>query len=371
MPWSRNRNGERSLGQAINDLEALSAATFAAAEEARKIAAEALAKLTEIEQADHDDTTARRVRWLSLLCFLLIILAACFTYVGVKGFANPLAISTYSSVQVAVQSSGTSTPANRAFLPNLKVSIAAFIISDDRNSADYQVIVPSQYAGKRYVLLLEGAARIDAPDAMIAEPAFHSAPVTCEYPIPGIPTQTGPCQLITGTFPARANATMPAGSSCPSSSAYQLPGDAVEIDIAGSSHVAFSLDWAHEGYDLPSLYTQSVNQDVDRWNGISLGGQYRTGNPAGCLMVVPPIADELTDANPEPDHSTINLLTWNSVNAGVALVTRSRSAEEVSNAMLALGAATIALGIGFIPVAYDAYRTRKRSLNRRAGRGQT
>lgn len=372
MPWSRNRNGEQSLGQAIKDLDALSTATLAAADEARKIAAEALAKLKEIEQADDDDATVGRVRWLALFCAVLVCLAACFTYVGVKGFANPVAIPfTRSSVQVAVQASGTSTPADGAFLPDLRISIAAFIIPDDRNSADYQVIVPSRYAGKRYVLLLQGGARIDGPDAMIAEPAFHSASVTCEYPLKGIPTQTGPCQLITGTFPARANATMPTGSSCPSASASQLSGDAVEIDIAGSSHVASSLDWAHEGYDLPSIYTQSVNQDLNQWNGISLGGQYRTGDPAGCLMLVPPIGDEVTDADPGPDQSTVNLLTWHSVNAGVALVARSRNAEEISNAMLALGAATIALGIGFIPVAYDAYRTRKRALNRRAARGET
>jgi hypothetical protein len=109
-----------------------------------------LSKLKEIEEFD-DDARVGRVLRLAIFCAAFVILAGFFTYSGVKGFASPISIpSTHGSVEVGLQASGVPVPAAGDGPASLPVYVDADFLPEVSNYVEYHVIVPSEYAGKRY-----------------------------------------------------------------------------------------------------------------------------------------------------------------------------------------------------------------------------
>jgi hypothetical protein len=78
----------------------------------------------------------------------------------------------------------------------------------------------------------------------------------------------------------------------------------------------------------------------------------------------------VTDIDTPATQSAGDELLWSSSQdmLPAAFVVRVHYAEEIGNALLATGAATAALAIGFIPVAYDAGRDRRQARRRRRAR---
>jgi len=141
----------------------------------------------------------------------------------------------------------------------------------------------------------------------------------------------------------------------------------IEVDIGGLSDIRTSATWAYQIYTLPSLIgSSSVNSYISHWNGIALNGWYRTGDPIGCRNDILPTASELTDVYQPATMSEFGQLIWKSQDSfgTAALVMRRRDAEAIGNGLIASGAAMAALAIGFIPVAYEANRSRRRARRR-------
>ena len=377
------------LRLAIENLESIAAAvTLAAlaasnsAAVARQSADEVLSKLRELEEEERQEqggaTRPGRVLRLVALCLAFFSLAGFLTYTAVEGFADPLAVPTGSDyVALAVQTPQP-TPAQLQAWPtsNLPISISATFDQDDDNYASYEVTAPAKYAGRRYVLMLAGTARIDQPSRLGDEPPLQARSLTCTYQVQGLPQRsTSPCQLISGTFPAEADVYMQdsgdgevvggGGGSAP---------DAVEIAIGGVSHITTGSNWAYQEYSLPSVDGWQPGYEtgsyLQQWNGVPLGGWYETGDGTGCREDQLPVNAELTDVYQAATQSESGELIWDQSGADgpAALVTRQRDADEIGNALLALGAATAALAIGFVPVAYDADRERRRALKRQRSR---
>jgi hypothetical protein len=84
-----------------------------------------------------------------------------------KGFANPLASQAGAdSIGFAVQVSTPTAAQVQAGPPDsIPMYLWATYTQADGNDTDYQITVPAKYAGKRYVLLLAGTARVGQPSA--------------------------------------------------------------------------------------------------------------------------------------------------------------------------------------------------------------
>ncbi|MBV9856471.1 MAG: hypothetical protein JOY82_18470 [Streptosporangiaceae bacterium] len=103
----------------------------------------------------------------------------------------------------------------------------------------------------------------------------------------------------------------------------------------------------------------------NEWNGISLSGWFQSNSVTACMVDDLPQNTELTDTYEPPMKSSDRVLVWNETQGnGEAFVMRRRNADEIGNAFLAVGAATAALAIGFIPVVYDANLERRRARKR-------
>jgi hypothetical protein len=228
------------------------------------------------EEEEEQAASPKRVLRLTILCIVLL-LAGFFTYTGVKGFANPLPLQgDFASVELAVQTTKPTAAQlkDASWQANFPIEIAATFDQDMDNDAMYQITVPAKYAGKRYAFMVKGSARIDHVSRTIPEPPVQAKPVTCTYSLKGYPSSTGPCELITGTFPAGANTSMSADDTCgwggwsPGSDAD----NAVEIEFDGPSHITTASDWAYQQYSLPSLVGEQSNSYLSRWNGVPPAG---------------------------------------------------------------------------------------------------
>jgi hypothetical protein len=324
-------------------------------------------KLEELEEEEQGAVKPWRVLRLALLCVVFLVLAGSLTYFGVEGSANPSAVPTgVDSIALAVQASPTA---------DIPAYVSATFTQDDDDDATYQVIVPAKYAGDRYVLLLLGTARIDRPGTpSFLDPPFQSRLSQCRFRqqltaggwvIPDSAVSE-PCQLITGRFPAEANADMPLANSCHLGAGESFGShNAVQIGISGPSHIATASNWTYQQYSLPDEVSEVLpGTYLDQWGTIPLGGWYKTSsNPTACRVDWLPKNAELTDIYQPATQSGNGELLWTGSGMDTdALVVRQRDADEIGNAFLAAGAAMAALAIGFIPVLNDACRERRRAL---------
>lgn len=389
MPQFRNRKSEEyaQLRQAVENLQLAVDMLSNGVAETRKsamganLSAHAVqSKLDKLEEEEKHAAKPWRVLRLTLLCVILLGLAGFLTYTGVKGFADPLASPTGAdSIGFAVQVSTPTAAQVQAGPPDsIPMYLWATYSPADGKDTDYQITVPAKYAGKRYVLLLAGTARIDQPSAptlpFVHDPPLQSRSTNCTYPLLGMPQITRiteQCQLITGRFPAEANTYMPDADSCQlgaGGSVGSWTPNAVMVEFVGTSQVTTASDWAYQQYSLPDIagLVEPANY-LARWNGIPLAGWYATGRMAACRVDQLPESVELSDTYNPAMQSVDGTLLWRGTNGleRAAFVVRRRDADEIANALLAAGAAMAALAIGFIPVAYDADRERRRARSQR------
>ena len=367
----RGKPSEDRILREIKDVRALVASTAKTAEAARQSAAEAVAKLRESQEAESAGLTRRTVG-LTVFCLGLLAAAGICTSYAVMAFADPIALPAgFNSVELVVQApKPTSLPLENS-APNVKFYVyQTFYSQDGRDYAAYEVLAPAKEAGKKYVLMLEGSARLGAPSEIDGTPAVRSNSVTFSYSSAYYVTPTtGPCQLVRGTFPVTLNGGAAKGNPLPDScdgtggSPWKRSDDDVGIEIIGKSHLVTSASWAYQTYSLPGFTGSLIDRDayLNSWAGGKLGGWYRSGNPVGCRVDELATDGEVTDISRPATQSSQELLAWQPTDAGgaAAVVIRGRDAEEIGNALLAIGAATAALAIGFIPVAYDTNRQRR------------
>jgi hypothetical protein len=254
-------------------------------------------------------------------------------------------------------------------------------MSFDENVASYYIAVPAKYAGRKFALILTGDARIEYPTSGVGSsigmgpslpPQMVNRSAKCS---PGISFSltgmTSLCQVIFGTFPGVQNAG-PIGdpvSGC-------LPEDSAPLTarsgfiwtlIQGTVNVATQPSWGHVIYALPSFDYLSGGTTVNQVEGIGLNGWYSTGFPTGCLAYRLPSNYEVTDTSVAASETFDGWLAWNNeMQFPVTVAARSRNNDMIANLLIALGAATASLSLGFIPVTYEANRSRKRESKRKS-----
>jgi hypothetical protein len=337
-----------------------------------------LNRLDELEKEEDRAIQPGRVIRLTALCAGLLLLAGGVTYFGVKEFANPLAVSSGGSfIVLAVQGPAPpGAPGAQGFPSAGQAYLYAGFVQDDADKAAYQVIVPAKDAGKRYVLLLTGTARIEqlTDDAGAAFPSRLTKCDAPSYQGEAQEAQRQTCQLITGRFASQANGYMPPYRCEDGTSSFPLPPkpNAIETIFKGKPQLATSSSWPYQQYSLPGtdVWSEGSFGNRDSLDNISLDGWYYPATLGGCRADILPKNVEVTDIDTPATQSAGGELFWSSSQdmLAAAFVVRPHDAEEIGNALLATGAATAALAIGFIPVAYEAGRDRRQARKRRRAR---
>lgn len=392
MKILRFRNGRlRQYAQLQQSIMTLEDAIAALASEMASVGENTRAlrgRLEELEKDEHRAAKPWRVLRLVALSFGLLLLAGVFTYTGVKGFANPLAMSSgLDSVSLAVRVPTPTADQLSTFGWTPISSVISATFDEDLDTASYFVAMSAEYAGEQFALVLEGTARIDQPFLNSAFPiaSFRSQLSPCTGLLNGFGS-TSQCQIITGRFPSKASGLLPvaAAEKCGKSpNESQKTYSVVAFEINGTPQPSISLDWAYQQYSLPgidsgspfssyatrtgsSYAAGSLQNDVSR---IPLDGWYEYTEMDGCREAILPDNMDLADIETPASETIGNQLTWNGPDIyDTAFVMRRPDADEIGNALLATGAAMAALGIGFVPVAYDADRERRKAWKRRRAR---
>jgi hypothetical protein len=382
--WNRRSREYEQLQQSLTDLESAVTALASELASAHRSAASVdqsartlRYKLDELEQEEDRSARPARVLRLGALCAGLLLLAGGLTYTGVKGFANPLAVSSgQDSIALAVRVPTPTFAQQGQADPSAGSAYIYATFGQNNDATDYEILVPAKDAGQQYALMLMGTALLDHPTDYYA--SFQSRLTTCTTTAAG---WSGPpqqqCQLITGRFPSKANGYLPGPdvNRCQGEGYFNTPvakaPNAVEMNFQGRSQLSTALSWAYQQYYLPGMtaWDSGVSGYQDSLNGISLAGWYELTTIGGCREDDLPENVDLTDIDTPATQSTGDQLHWNGPQIfSTALVVRRRDADEIGNALLAAGAATAALAIGFVPVVYDADRERRKARKRRRTR---
>jgi hypothetical protein len=224
--------------------------------------------------------------------------------------------------------------------------------------------------------MLMGTAVMRNPLPWGNEPSFQSRLGGCRRLMSTLGVAGQQCQLITGRFPDAPSASMKFAPDC-----IPLPGvfsgkayNAVEVGFAGKVQTLTVSNWAYQQYSLPGTTGGdfSMRGDLSSWENTSFGGWYETADITACIGAALPDGAELTDTYEPATQSGNGQLLWSGTNVETnSFIVHRRNADEIGNALLAGGAAMAALAVGFIPVAYDAERERRRALKRQRARQAT
>lgn len=367
VPWSTRKAEDAGLRQAIARLEAAAASAAESAMAARRASDDALSSLRAIESVEEDATAGRTLR-LAAVCVGFLLCAGFLTAAGADAFADPAAISVgFDSVTLAVAVPRPSQSALYEPSSSIDIYVDAFFEQNANDYAEYYISVPAGFAGRKFILLLEGSARISDPKA-IGGGVIESRSVECHYGIEAAEA-TGPCQLISGRI-GNQHPIVTTGIPCLDEKSFFGLTDYrhVTVDVGGYSHIRTSATWAYQSYTLPSLTGDNSDSYLSGWAGIPLDGWYRTGHAIGCRNDILPVWSELTNVYEPATLSVLGQLIWKSQNSigTAAIILRRRDAGAIGNGLIALGAAMAALAIGFVPITYEANRSRKRARRRRS-----
>ncbi len=381
VKWFRQRRGRSAeLDEAgmLARAEDAVALALEAADQASKASAsmtDCLAQLAADRQAkklkEEDDA-----RLGSLLVPLLVCAASLVVAIG-AGLRVPAAFSdpqaqpdNIGTVQVAVEdTSGTVThpmlggSIGQAALEQQETVTVVMTHLMGSSDVSLDVYFPEQFAGLRFAILLSGAAVFkqlylpgDARSSEVAscqpsaymrlDPHFISAP--------------GECQILAGVIPSAGypisalNESTTAFDNGPPCTVAEPQDNYIPVTVDGTGYlITREIDWAHQEVLLPSFEPYADDIGV-KWKHLMpsvLGCQALNLDQDRRVGDVDPVAAETSDAAVQWASDTDT--------SGAAVMFVNRDAAEVGNGLIIITGVLASLGIGLIPVAYDAKRRRR------------
>ena len=359
--FGRWRARERQLITLVHDAHAAAAKAHEAAQRVIAIAQAS----SEAERRDRlMEAREPGLRAIALTCWSVVAVAIAVTgiLITTEAFADqPVAASASNDLLVAAAIKPTDDRSTRS--PFNDVFFLDGSYSQRSNQTFYTFWFPRAFAGRAFVALATGTAILDevrSPDTQISVERR-----TCELDPQSLNTPlspTGhrvPCEAIHGRVPTVERAQGYVDCSIPT----QLAGDYISVFVSGTGSIVTHPDWAHQVTNLPGLAPDRVTPtDLSRWNGLGLGGDYRTNVQTACKELSTNSSWEVVHATTQSSAATDYDMTWQGVGgiSAVALETRSRSANRWANVWLAVSTTFGAVGIGFMPVAYESWRRRAR-----------
>ena len=319
------------------------------------------------ELAGSEEPGWRVAGWyLSCVAFLAVALFAIFY--GAQGFGSPAAASPEpSAVQLAV-SVPAGTPAIDPLDRNAKFYLAADYAQGSASATSYTLWFPNQLAGRQFALLLLGAATMTDVKGSGLTVATKSRDCVLDGDSTLTPRsskpQREPCQAVTGTVPTGATKAPPLDCSL----ALRDRAAYIPVQITGDTALSSKPDWAHQVTQVPSLSGDRFGSVTLRsWNGLPLDARMATATQSACKRLGKQDTRQLAAAVPEPSDITSYQLTWDRERSAAAdvVVTRNRNAQSSANIWIGGAGAAIALGVGFLPVAYESGREWLRGRRRR------
>jgi hypothetical protein len=233
------------------------------------------------------------------------------------------------------------------------------------------------YAGKYFAVILTGAATLIGA---AQQEGWNFQHLLKESTCPGGWNGPDYCQYLTGHLPT----AMQAGFSS------DLPTDAcvdrfkpninstevVSLTISGNApYNRVANDLFHSSQTFPIVIQDDANRKEGNFDGIPIAEPI-SGIADAKECIVSQVSNNVEMASTTEDPSTVKggYAEWDgdSVMDGFTTVYRRRDAEQWGNISVASAGAAFALGIGFIPLAYEAagtWRRQHRRAKHRASNG--
>lgn len=316
-----------------------------------------LAQESRLERKLLEDSVAaqpvRRTIWLTCSVALCFVGAIFLTMSATQVFSPPSTYSNLGSIDVAFEADGSIDSGVSA--PNTARTWVEVVTDEAFESTSISIWFPPESVGRDFLVVLKGTAKFGA----FEQAGFRLTENSCEV-LPGIEE---PCQFIHGTVPAQDSASLGADHSCwPDEpgwlgSAVVLQGDTSAIDQS---------NWAYNVIASPAIYSRSSATRASIFETVQLPGVFALTDISGCKTIVPSTTRTVVDARPRPEVGLEARQTWwsDDLRSNASVVTKDRRAEALGQILLALGAAIAGLGVGLIPVVFEARRSNK--LRRRA-----
>jgi hypothetical protein len=202
-----------------------------------------------------------------LLCLVFLVGGVLLIIFATSAFNDPSAVSANSGdIGVGIQTSASTNVYAGPFSQADIVGIDANFVPDT-GYANFGIVFPKKFAGRHFVLLLQGS-------AIIAKPSGHGTALTGGLSKPcalgnGRSKVKQTCELIYGVVPVSSpyiGCLHSSGSS-----------DVINILVSGRSDATQRLDWAHDSVSLPTLGVDISKLILDSWEGIKLSGDVKAG----------------------------------------------------------------------------------------------
>ena len=361
--WTGKRR--HALEDELRSLRAEVARSVRASESAAEAAQRAAALAA---GTDDDERSGRRLFWVTISCLLAIAAGIYLTLTGVKAFTDPDALSiNFGNVSTLVSPGGATPKGDLPFASDARILVqASFDVGD--SSAIYRFYFPEDLAGQKFLIVLDGSARLKSPTLGTGSgPQLEVKAVqkACSQDLGG----TSPCQVFSGALSSRT--ITPTASPCDLGLESSAPMSVVEL--AGKTRFTSEPDWAHTLSIFPSTVSDALllTSATRSWRGMDLGDWYASINQYGCRSAKMPIDQAVvrTSTNPPTRRADDQIQAdpiWEG-DEGVqsaTVVTRRNNAESRADFYLAIGAALAGLGIGLIPVVDEARRSWRKQRRR-------
>lgn len=274
---------------------------------------------------------------------------------GAQTFNKPIAIpDALGSIDIAVE---TGEPETEKYADSNDTQTWVELITDEEfDSTSIDVWFPPESAGDRFLIVLKGPAQFE----QFEEGSVRSEIEQCET-LPGIYEE---CQLVYGQVPDTGSTSSEAGHACwPKTGA----GDGPMLTLRGRTSAVHQVNWAFNVVASPAIYGEPFATRTGDYESIELPGIFAFAEIDGCKIIQKSIARTAVETHPSQTSSKDDYFVWwlEDLSSNTAVVTKDRRADTTGQIMLAIGAAIAGLGIGLVPVAFEAYRfngARRRSL---------
>lgn len=303
-----------------------------------------------------------RLIWFCVLMIAGAIVAA--TFVPAAFTSPPATFDDPSGVQVLVESNNSATSIGESYRAGVYIA-AQYSQGAGWTPTYYTLFFPRSFVGKKFVVALSGSAVLADPQT--PEQRASITTDTCHAYKGGFGRGnfTQPCQIIQGTVPDHL-ASIALECIPPSVQAHNS--DEVSVYLTGLSPSNNQrLNWAHWMTTLPTFYSYKPDSSWD-YRGLALNGKFGGIQEVGCKGLRLNEEWEVGDLSENTTLTAARELIWADGNASMAVVSKERGAEGIGNILLATAGALAALGIGFIPVAYEAWRQWRRSIRLRGAK---
>ena len=383
VKWFRQRRG-RSAELDEADMLARAEDAVALALEAADQASKASASMTDCLAQLAADRQAKKLkeeddaRLGSLLVPLIVCAASLVAAIGV-GLKVPAAFSdpqaqpdNIGTVQVAVEDTSRTVThpmvggsIGQAALEQQETVTVVMTHLMGSSDVSLDVYFPEQFAGLRFAILLSGAAAFkqlylpgDARSGEVA-PCQPSAPYMRLDP--HFISAPDECQILAGVIPpagypiSALNKSTTAFDNGPPCTVAEPQDNYIPVTVDGAGYlIARGIDWAHQEVLLPSFDSYADDIGV-KW-------KHLMPNILGCQALNLDQDRRVEDVEPVPAETSDAAVQWASDTtdtSGAAVMFANRDAAEVGNGLIIITGVLASLGIGLIPVAYDAARRRR------------